>query len=515
MLCFGGNGTYIRGSDETDAQAGDKANDAIRVTGRDIRAKVVGEGANLAVTQKGRVDYALNGGRIDTDAIDNSAGVNASDIEVNVKIALNSVLRGGTLDMDGRNAFLVQMTDEVAALRLRNHYLQPLALSLAQRAGVAALPDHRALIESLEARGQLSRAGEALPDDATLDARALAGKALTRPELATILAYAKNSLYADLLDSSAPDDAYLSHELFKYFPPTLTDRYPDSVLGHRLRREVIATVICNAMINRGGPAFVTRMMAATSTDPGQVAAAFTLARAASGLERLYPKIDGLDGQISGATQLALYAELQALLERETLWLLRNADWTIPLGDLVLTYAQGVTDVSGLIGSLVPPTVEATIAARAESFTAGGAPAGVARRVAELSALSFATDIALVATRTKSPVSAAAAAFFGVLDLFGLASVIETGGHIVLADRFDRMALDRALANLMRAQRDLTVDVLGTGRGEIDTRLAAWRQARPDAIDRAAAAVASLTHGEMTVSRLSVAAGLLSDLARTA
>jgi glutamate dehydrogenase len=417
--------------------------------------------------------------------------------------------------MTGRNAFLAEMTDEVAALCLRNNYLQPLAMSLAERAGVGALPDHRALIENLEARGQLIRTVEDLPIAAELDARAQAGKGLTRPELATILAYAKNSLYGDLLHSKAPDDPYLSHELLKYFPAKLNERYPDSIIGHRLRREVIATVITNAMINRGGPAFVIKMMAATSTDPGQVAAAFNLARDAYGLERLYWEIDRLDGEISGSTQLALYAEVQALLERETLWLLRNADWAAPLGDLVLTYAQGVTDVSGLLANLVPPTVEATIAARTEAFTAGGAPPGIARRVAELSALSFATDIALVAERTKSPVGAAAGAFFGVLDLFGLASIIETGSHIVLADRFDRMALDRALANLMRAQRDLTVDVLGFGRGEVGTRLAAWHQARPEAIDRVAAAVASLTKGDMTVSRLSVAAGLLSDLARTA
>ena len=515
LLFFGGIGTYIRAADETDAQVGDKANDAIRISGRDIRAKVVGEGANLAMTQRGRIEYALAGGRIDTDAIDNSAGVNASDIEVNVKIAMNVVLRAGHLDMEGRNRFLAEMTDQVAALCLRNNYLQPLAMSLAQRAGVGALPDHRALIESLETRGQLDRAVEFLPDDASLDARALTGKALTRPELATILAYAKNSLYADLLTSKAPDDPHLSHELVKYFPPRLVERYPDAVNSHRLRREVIATVIANAIINRGGPAFVVKLMAATSTDPGQVAAAFMLARDAYGIERLYSEIDALDGLVSGATQLSLYAELQTLLERETLWLLRNADWSRPLDDLVLTYAQGVTDVSGLIGSLVPPSVEKTIAARVEAFVNGGAPPGIARSIAELSALSFATDIALVADRAKAPVASAAAAFFGVLDIFGLAQIVETGSHIALADRFDRMALDRALANLMRAQRDLTADVLGFGRGEIDARIAAWRQARPDAVDRVAAAVQGLTAGEMTVSRLSVAAGLLSDLSRSA
>jgi glutamate dehydrogenase len=515
LLWFGGIGTYVRGSTESDAEAGDRANDAIRVTGKDIRAKVVGEGANLAVTQRARIEYALHGGHIDTDAIDNSAGVNASDIEVNVKIAMNTVIRSGALDMDGRNAFLKEMTGEVAALCLRNNYLQPLAISLAERAGVGALPDHRGLIESLGARGQLIRSVEALPDEATLNARAVSGIGLTRPELATILAYAKNSLRADLLASKAPDDVYLGHELFAYFPKTLTERYPESVSTHRLRREVIATVIANAVINRGGPAFVVKMMAATSADAGQVAAAFCLARDAYGIERLYGEIDALDGQIPGVTQLALYAELQALLERETLWLLRNADFTQALGDLVLVYAQGVTDVSGLLGSLVPPNVDKTIATRAETFINGGAPPATARRVAELSALSFATDIALVADRTKSPVAQAATAFFGVLDMFGLAEVIETGSHIVLADRFDRMALDRSLANLMRAQRDLTVDVLATGRGDVGARLAAWRQARPDAIDRVAAAVEGLTKGEMTVSRLSVAAGLLSDLARTA
>jgi glutamate dehydrogenase len=515
LLWFGGIGTYVRAHDETDVEVGDRANDAIRIGGHDIRARVVGEGANLAVTQRGRIEYALGGGHIDTDAIDNSAGVIASDIEVNVKIALNSVLRLGQLDMDRRNTFLTEMTDEVAALCLRNNYLQPLALSLAERAGSADLPDHRALIESLEARGLLSRAVESLPDNATLDARMRAGHGMTRPELATILAYAKNSLYADLLQSPVPDDSYMSHELFRYFPPKLVDRYPDAVGTHRLRREVIATVIANAMINRGGPAYVVRMMAATSSDPAQVAAAFSLARDAYGLERLYSEIDALDGQIAGGTQLALYAEVQALLERETLWLLRNADWTVPLGDLVLTYAQGVTDVSGLIGSLVPPAVERTIAARADAFAAGGAPAGIARRIAELSALSFATDIALVADRTKSPVGTAAGAFFGVLDAFGLPEIVEKGSHVVLSDRFDRMALDRALANLMRAQRDLTADVLSFGRGDVDTRLAAWRAARPEAVDRVRDAVAGLTEGEMTVSRLSVAAGLLSDLARTA
>ncbi len=514
LLWFGGIGTYVRASDETDAEAGDKANDAVRITGRDIRAKVVGEGANLGVTQKGRVEFASHGGRINSDAIDNSAGVNSSDLEVNIKIALGSLLRLGSIDMEQRNAFLASMTPEVAALCLRNNYLQPLAISLAQRGGASTLPDHRAFMESIERRGLLNRAVEFLPTDEELDARAASGHGFTRPELAVLLAYAKNALYADLLESRAPDDAYLGHELFSYFPATLADKYPDAISGHRLRREVIATVLANAMVNRGGPAFVTKLTAATSAGPAEIAAAFALARDAYGLERIYEEIDGLDGQIPGVTQLALYAEIEALIQRETLWLLRNADFSVPLGDLVLRYAEGVTDVQNVLSSLLPPGVEQTIAARSDAFVAGGAPNAVARRIAELSVLSFASDISMVAQRSKSRTDVAATAFFGVLDLFGLAPIIEAAGKIVLPDRYDRMALDRALANLMRAQRDLTADVLTFGTGPIDTRLAAWHQARLEAIDRAAAAVSGLTEGGITVSRLSVAAGLLSDLART-
>jgi glutamate dehydrogenase len=512
LLWFGGIGTYIRGSGETDADVGDKANDAIRIAGRDIRAAVVGEGANLAMTQRGRVEFARTGGAIDTDAIDNSAGVNASDIEVNVKIALASVVRAGALDFAGRNAFLAEMTDEVAALCLRNNYLQPLALSLAQRDGVAALPDHRALIESLEASGDLNRLVEFLPTDAELDARATTGAGLTRPELATLLAYAKNALYDALLAGTAPDDPYLGRELYAYFPARLTATYPDAVAGHRLRREVIATVLANAMINRGGPGFAVRLLAATSADASALAAAFCLVRDAYQLDRLYAAIDALDGMIPGRTQLDLYAAIGALLERETLWLLRNADFSRPLAELVPVYAAGVSEVAALLGRLVPPSVEQNIAARAEGFAAGGAPAGISRQIAELGALSFATDIALVAGRSGATVPEAATAFFGVLDVFGLASIIDSAGRITPGDRFDRMALDRALANLLRAQRDLSADVLAADAGPVDHRLTTWHQQRPEAITRVASAVAGLTEGGLTVSRLSVAAGLLADLA---
>lgn len=506
LLWFGGIGTYIRASLESNAEVGDRANDAIRITGGEVRAKVVGEGANLGVTQRGRVEYALKGGRINTDAIDNSAGVNSSDLEVNIKIALAPKLADGSLAIEARNAFLETMTDEVAALCLRNNYLQGLALSLAERAGTGELPDHRELIERLEERGLLDRVVEFLPSDAAMDARAAGGKGLMRPELAVILAYAKLTLYADLLEGKSIDDAYLAGELYRYFPETLHRAYPEAVAGHRLKREVIATVLANAMINRGGPAFVSELTAATSASPGEVALAYAATRDAYDLSELNAAIDALDGVVPGQVQLGLYAEVMDLLRQESLWFLRNADVTQGLAGLVERHAAGVSALRAMLNSTLPASLAESIAMRVKQLVEQGVPEGLARRIAELPVLSYASDIVLVSERSGVPLSDGAAAFFGVFATFELWPVIEQGREIALSDRFDRMALDRALANLMRAQRDLTADVLKAEGG-----LDGW-QARPG-IGRTAAAVAELTQGELTVSRLSVAAGLLADLAQ--
>ena len=515
LLWFGGIGTYVKAAGETDADAGDKANDAVRINGGEIRALVVGEGANLAMTQLGRVEYARKGGRLNTDAIDNSAGVNSSDLEVNIKIALGTLVRSGQLTSQTRNEFLASMTAEVAELCLRNNYLQTLALSVEEYRGLAALPEHQGLIEALEHSGELSRAVEFLPDDAALRARAQGGRGLTRPELAVLLAYAKNSVNAALLKTGVPDDPYLGRELYRYFPDRLTETFPDTVTAHRLRREVIATVLSNAMLNRGGPAFVHELSAATNADAGQIAAAYAAARDVFGTTDLNREIDALDGVVPGRTQTMLYAEVQALLRREALWFLRHGKLDGGLGPLVERYAAGVADVRLLLGNLVGAWLERHITGRTERLETAGVGRDLARQFAELPVLALATDVVLVAERTGATVPEAAAVFFGVLEIFGLGRVIEEGTAIVLADRFDRMALDRALANLARAQRDLTADVLAMGEGDVDGRLDSWCNSRPEAITRAATAVRDLTEGEMTVSRLSVAAGLLSDLARSA
>ncbi|RYE84692.1 MAG: NAD-glutamate dehydrogenase, partial [Hyphomicrobiales bacterium] len=406
-------------------------------------------------------------------------------------------------------------TDAVAALCLRNNYLQTLALSVAEYRGLAEFPDHLSLIDALERRGLLNRAVESLPDDKALRERAAAGRGLTRPELAVILAYAKLTLFTDLMATKVTDDPYLSKELYRYFPERLDETFPDAVSSHRLRREVIATVLSNAMINRGGPAFVNELQTATSADAGQIAAAYAAARDSYGLQDLNARLDTLDGNISGQTQLVLYAEIEQLLTRQTLWFLRNANFESGLQPLIERYAEGIAAIRDHLPALIPPFHADLLARRAAAFESSGVPRDIARRIAELSALSLGADIVLVADRSGVEVLEAAAALFGVLETFRLGRIIDAGSRIVLADRFDRMALDRALANLMRAQRDLTADVLAAGSGDIASRLATWRTAHPEAIDRVTAAVQGLTEGDMTVSRLSVAAGLLADLAKSA
>ena len=253
LLWFGGIGTYIRASSETDDQVGDRANDAVRITGGEVRAKAIGEGANLGVTQRGRIEAARRGVRLNTDAIDNSAGVNTSDVEVNIKIALARAETDGRLAEEERNAFLAAMTDEVAGLVLRNNYLQTLALSLAERRGAGETGFLSRLMQTLERRQLLDRAVEFLPDDAALAERTRRGQALTRPELAVLLAYAKLTLNDDLLETAVPDDPYLARELVRYFPAAIQERFPEAIEAHRLRREIIATVLSNSLINRGGP----------------------------------------------------------------------------------------------------------------------------------------------------------------------------------------------------------------------------------------------------------------------
>ena len=352
LIFFGGIGTYVRASAETDDAVGDRANDAIRITGADIRAKVIGEGANLGMTQRGRVEAALRGIRLNTDAIDNSAGVNTSDVEVNLKIALARPMRDGRLARAARNALLADMTDDVAALVLRNNYLQPLAISLAERRGLEDLGFEQRLMQTLETAGELDRTVEFLPDEMEIAERRRRSQALTRPELAVLLAYAKLALHHELLQSNVPDDPYLGRELGRYFPKAVTEQFPDAVEHHRLRREIIATQLANSMINRGGPSLLVRIADQTGASAASIAAAFAAVRDSYGMSALNGEIDALDNRISGKLQLALYQAVQDLLLDRLVWFLRNVDLTQGLAAIVAHYRDGIAAVESALDDVL-------------------------------------------------------------------------------------------------------------------------------------------------------------------
>jgi glutamate dehydrogenase len=493
LLFFGGIGTYVCASNESDDAVGDRANDAIRVTGADLNCKVIGEGANLGMTQRGRIEAAQRGIRLNTDAIDNSAGVNTSDVEVNIKIALSAPVRAGKLTMDARNVLLAEMTDEVAQLVLRNNYQQTLALSLAQRRGLEDLGFQQRLMQTLEIRGDLDRGVEFLPDEMAIAERRKRNAGLTRPELAVLLAYAKLSLFSELLDSKVPDDPYLGRELERYFPKEISKRYPDALHAHRLRREIIATQLTNSMINRGGATLIVRIADQTGAAPPAIAAAFAAVRNSYDLIELNSEIDALDNKISGKVQLDLYAAVQDLLLDRLVWFLRNVDLTQGLEKIIGHYREGIAQVAAALDGALPKAAANARAAREAELVKAGVPQMLARRIGK-------------------PVDEVAATYFATEAFFQLDRVTDGVSNIVVSDYFDRLALDRALDSIGDAERRLTAAMVSNGHAGAGA-VEEWARPRQAEVERIRSAIHEIAGSGLTLSKLSVAASLLGDLAR--
>jgi glutamate dehydrogenase len=513
LLFFGGIGTYVRAADESDEAAGDRANDAVRVTGAELRCKVIGEGANLGMTQRGRIEAALRGTRLNTDAIDNSAGVNTSDMEVNIKIALSIPLRDGRLAMEARNALLFSMTDEVAGLVLRNNYLQTLAISLAARRGMEDFGFLQRLIQTLEARGLLDRAVEYLADDVQLAERRRRQQPFTRPELAILLAYAKLSLYDNLLESAVPDDRYLGREIARYFPEPVGARFPDALEHHRLRREIIATQLANSMINRGGPSLIVRISDQTGAAPAAIASAFAAARDSYGMTALNAAIDELDNRIPGEAQLALYAAVQDLLLDRVVWFLRNVDLGRGLADVVTHYRDGIGAVAAVLDTALPEDAARARSARTQELVGAGVPEELAGRIASLGALAAALDIVLVADRTGKPIADVAATYFAAGSFFRVDRITGAAAAIPTADYFDRLALDRARDAMGDAERRLTAAAMTADGVAGASAVEAWVAPRKGEVERIRQAIHEIASSGLTLSKLSLAASLLGDLVK--
>jgi len=513
LLFFGGIGTYVRAASEGDDAVGDRSNDAVRVTGAELRAKVIGEGANLGMTQRGRIEASLRGIRLNTDAIDNSAGVNTSDVEVNIKIALAQPMRDGRLSREARDALLAEMTEDVAALVLRNNYLQTLAISLAERRGLEDLGFEQRLMQTLERAGELDRAVEFLPDDIEIAERRRRSQALTRPELSVLLAYAKLSLNHELVQSSVPDDPYLGRELGRYFPGAIADKFPDAIEQHRLRREIIATQLANSMINRGGPSFVVRIADQTGASAAPIAAAFAAVRDSYGMTALNSEIDALDAKISGRLQLELYHAVEDLLLDRVVWFLRNVEVTQRLAGIVAHYRQGIAAVVAALDAALPQEPAVARANREAELHRQGVPDALARRIAALPALVAAPDIVMVADRTGRPIADVAATYFAAAAFFRLDQITGAARGIVISDYFDRLALDRALDSIGEAERRLTAAMTVNAEAG-HAAVKAWVAPRKAEVERIAMAINEIANSGLTLSKLSVAASLLGDLAKT-
>jgi glutamate dehydrogenase len=512
LLFFGGIGTYIRAASEGDEAAGDRANDPIRITGADLRVKVVGEGANLGMTQRGRIEAALRGIRLNTDAIDNSAGVNTSDVEVNLKIALSRPMRDGRITRDDRNKLLASLTDDVARLVLRNNYQQTLALSLAERRGLEYLGFQQRMMQTLESRGLLDRAVEYLPDDMELTERRRRSQPLMRPEISVLLAYAKLTLKDDLLGSTVPDDPYLGRELNRYFPPAVAEKFPDALAEHRLRREIIATQLANSMISRGGPTLVVRIADETGAPPARIAAAFAAVRNSYDLIGLNTEIEALDNRIPGKLQLDLFAAVQDLLLDRIVWFLRNVDLAQGLATVIDHYQAGIATVAASLDGALTEAARAARAARIAELAGAGVPDATARRIADLPWLNPAADVVLVADRSQQRVVDVAATYFAAGAYFQLDRIVAAARRVAVTDYFDRLALDRALDTIGDAERRITAEMMASGPAGT-AAVDAWVAAHRDEVERVRMAVHEIAASGLTLSKLSVAASMLGDLAK--
>jgi glutamate dehydrogenase len=516
LLYLGGIGTYVKARTESHADAGDKANDSLRVDGADLRCKVVGEGANLGLTQAGRIEFARAGGRINTDAIDNSAGVDSSDHEVNIKILTGMAERAGKLTRADRDVLLASMTDEVAVHVLAHNYDQTLALSLLEQTAAAELDAHGQFMAELVARGRLDRKVEGLPGPAALTELAQAGKGLTRPELAVLLAYGKLDLFHDVVASEAPDDAFFFQTLKGYFPGPLA-KFEDEMARHRLRREIIATVIGNDIVNICGPTFPSRLRASAGCDTAALVVAFEAARRVLRIDEAWDAVAALDGKIPAAGQMALFQALAAAQRAQTFWLARRAKAGVTVQALIDEFRPAVDELKTLIPAVLSPYEQKAVARRAKGFVQAGAPEDLAAQVASLQWLTTATDLVDLTTASKWPLAAVTRLYHQVGAAFSIDRLRAAAGEFRGGDSFERLATRRLVEDMLAEQTALTGAVaVGDACADPEAAkaaVAAWaaRHAEPVAMLKTAIDEIEQAGGEWTFAKLTIVNAALREL----
>ena len=515
LLWFGGIGTYVKASHETHLDVGDRASDGVRVDGRDLRARVVGEGANLGLTQLGRVEYALNGGAINTDAIDNSGGVDASDHEVNIKILLGGVTAAGDMTGKQRDALLGKMTDELAILVLRNSYQQGQAISVMEAQAGELLDSQWRLIRALERQGHLNRAIEGLPDDEELAERREQGQGLTRPELAVLLAFSKIALFDELVASDLPDDKLLFGELRRYFPAPLRKPYRKALERHPLRREIITTFVVNSMVNRVGAAFTHEMEAKAGVSGSDVARAYTIARDVFQMREIWAGIEALDNQVPAALQSNMLIDVSRVVERSTGWFLLNLPAPLDVATTVADYGPGIAALADRLDDVVTPDRADQLRTRAAELERRGVPKALAARIAGLDVLISACDLVRIATSTDHAIERVARVYFALGARFGLHWVRSMARRMKRDTEWEDMAIGAIVDDVFSHQLDLTLAVLDAAEGEdaADAAIEVWLGGRGQAAIQTEELIERLRSSEgLDIAMLSVASHQLRALA---
>ncbi|MFD9425917.1 MULTISPECIES: NAD-glutamate dehydrogenase [unclassified Streptomyces] len=517
LLWNGGIGTYIKASSESNTDVGDKANDAIRVNGEDLRAKVVGEGGNLGATQLGRIEFARTGGRINTDAIDNSAGVDTSDHEVNIKILLNGLVRDGDMTVKQRNKLLAEMADEVGKLVLRNNYAQNTALSNATAQSPSLLHAHQRFMRRLGRDGHLDRALEFLPNDRQIRELLNGGKGLSQPELAVLLAYTKITAADELISTSLPDDPHLQKLVHAYFPRQLRERFPEAVDAHALRREIITTVLVNDTVNTGGSTFLHRLREETGASIEEIVRAQAAAREIFGLAQVWDAVEALDNEVAADVQTQVRLHSRRLVERGSRWLLGNRPQPVEIAETIEFFRDGVEQVWSELPKMLKGADLDWYRSILDELTSVGVPEVLALRVAGFSSAFPALDIVAIADRTGKEPLAVAEVYYDLADRLRITQLMDRIIELPRADRWQSMARASIREDLYAAHAALTADVLSVGNGSStpQERFTAWEEKNAAILTRSRSTLDEIQSSDaFDLANLSVAMRTMRTLLRT-
>jgi glutamate dehydrogenase len=505
----GGVGTYVKSSTESHAEVGDRANDAVRINGDELRCKIVAEGGNLGVTQLGRVEYSLGGGLIHTDAIDNSAGVDCSDHEVNIKILLGAVMAQGEMTLKQRNQLLVEMTDEVAELVLDDNQAQTLALVIARRQALPMVNVHARYLDQLEMEGWLDRSLEFLPTDKQIAERQSSGAGLQTPEFGVLIAYTKNANIVEIMRTDLPENPALDSDLINYFPTPLRERFRSQILTHRLRREIAATELINQMVNLSGISYDHRMTEDTGASVGDVTRAWVTARDIVGFPAWWDEINDLTG-VAIEDQLELFLDCRRTAERCSLWYLRHRRPPIVIAAETARFKEKVQQLSIELPEIVSGPMHDELWRLASDREFSGVPAELARRSAYWRLVHTTFDVIELAERVGVPPREVATAYWEVFERLELMWLWEGIGALPRSDRWQTQARGALRDDLLIALAELTENVMETG-GSVD----AWMAANGRTTERATSLLTEIRRAEsFDITNLSVALRQLRNLALT-